>query len=398
MRKEKGFAWGIVLIAFGGIIFLAVAISFFAGSRDSSLVKGTGGAGGNGCILADQYFRDTTLSDNPEQVVAALVAKYSAAKDVTNNIKEILTEGKKRNINPVIPLAIWSGEQGFTHPEKAFGYGYKDSGTISGVTAWSAQLNGVYGAIDDAIQAKGNYIKKAPGADNAFTRLFFTYTTAMREAYLASGNTWDEEGVYQPDGSKPIKTRLAVIHLLTQNQLECSQNNTLLASTGANGCPVDQKIADATNGWGDVIKSHDYTTGTYPGHEGLDIMAPIGSNVYSVSAGTVVKADMLPEKENNYMTSRVWIEEKPGVFWYYTHLSRVTIQKGATVKAGDKLGESGTARVPHLHLGIANNPNGSTEPGYRWISNGGTWYYPYPFLKNIPCVKPPAASEVNYKG
>jgi len=237
MRNRPGIIAIIVIVAAAVSIIglVAMPILIVGDNLGGSLAKASG-VGGYGCFVADQYFGDTTAASNKENIITKLGQKYPEAKKNANYIREVLEKGEKEGINPLIPLAIWAGEQGFSNPEKAFGYGYTDSGIRGGVTNWNAQLNGVYGRIKDTVNVTGYYAK--PAGTNNFTRLFYNYTTAMRYVYENSGNSWDEEGRYK-DGSKPVKARLAVFRLVANHQITC-QTTTLIASArgGNDGVPL----------------------------------------------------------------------------------------------------------------------------------------------------------------
>ena len=203
-----------------GAVFAFGTIQFKSGSL--AKFDGSGGMG-NGCVLSDTGFKDTSLATNPEQTYNTLAAKYPAASQQKDKILQILSTGKDKGINPVVPLAIWNGEQGFKNPDDAFGYGNLDSGTLSGTQKWDYQLSHVYGAISDAINNTKNYTDNDPAIKdtNIFTRLFWHYTTAMKVVYTNSGNKWDENAEYT-DGSKPVKNRMGVVELLDPSQIVCA--------------------------------------------------------------------------------------------------------------------------------------------------------------------------------
>ncbi|MCR4277989.1 MAG: C39 family peptidase [Candidatus Berkelbacteria bacterium] len=233
---RRGNAIIAIVIAVLALIFFTFAIVYYAVfGQLFNMDKPTGGGTGLGCIVPDQYFTDTSLANNPDGVIARLGGRYPAAKTNETYIREVLSRGQQEGINPVIPLAIWAGEQGFANPEKAFGYGYRDSGTISGVTAWSAQLDGVYRSIKLAVSSKTPY--DSPEGTNNFTRLFYHYTTAMRNVYQKAGNSWNENTQYS-DGSYPVKNRLAVIRLLLPQQIECASTTLAGTNNGNDGVPL----------------------------------------------------------------------------------------------------------------------------------------------------------------
>jgi len=223
----------------------------------------------------------TSLADDPDAVVSRLSSRYKSAKVNEKYIREVLSRGKSEGINPAIPLAIWAGEQTFSSPEKAFGYGYRDSGTIRGVTEWAAQLNGVYRSIRSAIEGKAPY--DDPENTNTFTRLFYHYTTAMRVVYQKSGNSWDENVSYS-DNSFPVKNRLSVIRLLSPEQVECNATVLVSAATGNDGVPLF-KQGDARYG------SKPYASSTIKKSGCCTVSAAMVLSFYNITADPVSVSD-----------------------------------------------------------------------------------------------------------
>jgi murein DD-endopeptidase MepM/ murein hydrolase activator NlpD len=103
-------------------------------------------------------------------------------------------------------------------------------------------------------------------------------------------------------------------------------------------------------------------------HEGTDIFAPHGTELYAVERGVVsrVGTDVLGG-------TKLWLIGASGVRYYYAHLSGFAegITEGSVVEAGDVVGyvgNTGNARStpPHLHFEV--------HPG------GGMAVNPYPIL------------------
>ncbi len=94
-------------------------------------------------------------------------------------------------------------------------------------------------------------------------------------------------------------------------------------------------------------------------HQGLDIAAPHGKEVFSPSDGTVVFAGL----EGGYGNVIV-IDHGYGIKTRYGHLAKILVKSGAKVKRGEKIaavGNTGRSTGPHLHYevrvnGIPQNP------------------------------------------
>jgi hypothetical protein len=85
-------------------------------------------------------------------------------------------------------------------------------------------------------------------------------------------------------------------------------------------------------------------------HAGVDFPAPAGTPVFASQSGKVVLAEEL-----YYSGNTVVIDHGYGIYTMYCHLSKIGVQAGEAVKAGDEIGKVGaTGRVtgPHLHWGL----------------------------------------------
>lgn len=84
-------------------------------------------------------------------------------------------------------------------------------------------------------------------------------------------------------------------------------------------------------------------------HNGVDLAGELGDDVRAPAAGVVVEARHLTEPGNFVM-----LDHGSGIKTVYAHLSRITVRRGAWVRAGAKIGEIGTtgnSSGPHLHWG-----------------------------------------------
>jgi murein DD-endopeptidase MepM/ murein hydrolase activator NlpD len=101
-------------------------------------------------------------------------------------------------------------------------------------------------------------------------------------------------------------------------------------------------------------------------HGGLDLRAATGTPVVAAGPGTVALA-----RDLYYAGGTVIVDHGGGLFTIYAHLSRLDVEPGQELQAGDRVGLSGaTGRVtgPHLHWGakigsVPFDPRGLLDTG-----------------------------------
>lgn len=124
----------------------------------------------------------------------------------------------------------------------------------------------------------------------------------------------------------------------------------------------------------------------------IDVAMPIGTPLYAAGAGTVVEAIVDrrhcdPRNYPNYVQGcydagyggsgvRVRIAHPDGRRSYYQHMDSIegSIVKGASVRAGQRIGTSGNTGIsegPHLHYQEENSSGGLIDPG-SWIACHGS--------------------------
>jgi murein DD-endopeptidase MepM/ murein hydrolase activator NlpD len=111
-------------------------------------------------------------------------------------------------------------------------------------------------------------------------------------------------------------------------------------------------------------------------HQGIDLMAPLGTPVVAVSDGTLVAVGW-----NRLGGHRLWLRDTDGNYFYYAHLSAYAplARPGAKVHAGDVLGfvgNTGDAAGGPFHMHFEIHPAGRWAiPPFAyvtsWLNNAG---------------------------
>lgn len=117
-----------------------------------------------------------------------------------------------------------------------------------------------------------------------------------------------------------------------------------------------------TSGYG---KRNTGIKGASVNHKGIDIGCPIGTEVISVLAGTVVDTGY-----DTYRGYYIIVEHKGGVITIYQHgkANSFKARKGQTVEEGQVImlsGNSGVSSGPHLHFEV--KINGKNVNPKTWL-------------------------------
>ena len=98
-------------------------------------------------------------------------------------------------------------------------------------------------------------------------------------------------------------------------------------------------------------------------HEGIDVVAPIGTPILAPGAGVVVSA----KRETGYGNTVV-IDHGHGIITRYAHASRLLVRAGQRVQRGERIalvGNSGFSTSPHLHYEV--HVNGKPVNPMRYV-------------------------------
>jgi predicted flap endonuclease-1-like 5' DNA nuclease len=120
-----------------------------------------------------------------------------------------------------------------------------------------------------------------------------------------------------------------------------------------------------------------------PGHEGIDFMAPEGSELYAVANGLVsdIRLDGNADPNRKPYGNQVRFQHEDGYLSVYAHLSEVVLTRGQAVQAGQLIGlagNTGNSFGAHLHLSLKRQ--GATARG----DTG----YPHDLIDPTPYLMP----------
>lgn len=120
-----------------------------------------------------------------------------------------------------------------------------------------------------------------------------------------------------------------------------------------------------------------------PGHEGLDFVAPLGSEIYAVADGFV--SDIRLDGNSSPMQlpygNQVRVQHDDGYETIYAHLDQVVVVRGQWVRAGELIAladDTGNSTGSHLHLTL--KKKGTTQSGQTT--------YPHDIIDPTPLLNP----------
>lgn len=139
---------------------------------------------------------------------------------------------------------------------------------------------------------------------------------------------------------------------------EAEEVNKPVMSEARNIMPVEGEVSHPFSN-GELVKSE--TLGVWKTHDGCDILCPLGTDVKSMSAGTVTEI-----REDPLWGVMVIIEQNNGLTVEYCGLAKeLSVKTGQEVQEGAVIGKTSDTcqaeivQQPHLHLGV--------KQGGKWI-------------------------------
>lgn len=200
--------------------------------------------------------------------------------------------------------------------------------------------------------------------DRSALRLYHRESTALQSAAAGYGRRWvtapqgwEEPSEPEPAAETPTEEAEPTVVHMEYTGPELPDNATMdwyRLDLDALVRPVEGGWVSSTYGWRDHP-----VDGVNRFHQGVDLAVNTGTTVCAFAAGTV---DYIGESDiyGNYLQ----IRHENGVTSFYAHCSKLCVQKGQAVSAGEKVAESGATgntTGPHLHFelrkdGVLLNP------------------------------------------
>ena len=126
-----------------------------------------------------------------------------------------------------------------------------------------------------------------------------------------------------------------------------------------------------------------------PGHDGIDIRARQGTNIFAVADGTVTRVHLNPNNHNYGIHVR--IEHVDGYITTYAHLSKTSVFVDQRIESGTILGlagNTGNSFGPHLHLSLKKRGSDYHDWPYDLID-------PTPFLLTLMGWEKPVGAKID---
>jgi len=152
--------------------------------------------------------------------------------------------------------------------------------------------------------------------------------------FASLGLSWEFDAMDEPDDDSGLESR--PLHLRPETR------------------PLDASVLFALPAAGRIssrfgMRRHPIS-GVWKGHAGVDVAAPIGTEIRATGAGTVAHAGWV----GGYGKT-VIIDHGSGMTTLYAHMSVIHASRRQLVVAGDLIGEVGTtgrSTGPHVHYEV----------------------------------------------
>ncbi len=190
-----------------------------------------------------------------------------------------------------------------------------------------------------------------------------TVTPAKAASSAVTGVTLSPTGqMVMPDmtlaSQQPQKAFMDAVaaSIATISKSDIPKSGAIPESTGEMQAPLDHGYISSGFGY-----RRDPFNGTQKFHMGMDIAAPIGTEIHAADNGKVVFSG----QQRGYGNT-VIIEHSNGVRTRYAHAESLSVSVGDVVEAGQvvgKVGSTGRSTGPHLHFEVIGKDGQHLNPG-----------------------------------
>ncbi|MCL2698271.1 MAG: M23 family metallopeptidase [Oscillospiraceae bacterium] len=223
-----------------------------------------------------------------------------------------------------------------------------------------------FGDVRRALRGKGFVIALGLSVAAVGVSTYIAYNQAVSRIgglpdSLGTGEYVFEAPVNIPQTGVPIDESAPEVNFETAPIGEAAplpdaaeETNNPMRSRAPMVMPIEGEIGEPFSN-GELVRSN--TLGVWKTHDGIDISAPLGTPVMSMTNGTV----------NEVYADPLWgvcvvIDHGDGILGCYFGLDKnVTVSVGQEVSSGDVIGAVGNtaeieiAESPHLHFGVKKN-------------------------------------------
>lgn len=220
----------------------------------------------------------------------------------------------------------------------------------------------------DSHSGKALAVASAIGVAAVAVSLFAAYRSTVNRMVpvgnTVSENSWTFSNSTTSSSDVPVQNNVPGVPISSQStkpstpsEPAAEANKPIVAEIG-NIMPVNGEISHPFSS-GELVKSE--TLGVWKTHDGCDILCELGTDVRSMSDGTVKEI-----KDDPLMGVYVIVEQNNGLEVHYCGLAKeLNVKAGQQVRQGEIIGktsdtnQSEILQKPHLHLGV--------KQGKDWI-------------------------------
>lgn len=393
---------------FGSPLFLMVFVLFVVVLFSLGLFEGTSSSsGGISSSSGDKEcgftISTTSLSKSEYKEKLKEYAEIeSRAAEFYEHADNIYDYAKASGINPELVI-VRADVEGYSPGGSTNNYWGLGCGNEQGVEAcltYSSFKKGYEAFVDNISQyssltdmmtsyafigykwVKGNWIDGGCVYFDYIKEYYASTTEAQEskknaEEACAAGGTGISTTQYDQDAymmwqvnQKMPNSREKIFGLTDKNYLCSSVESSGIANGNfINPCPGASYVSS------NFGKRTSPTAGASTNHNGIDLAAATGTDVYAADGGTVVHAyDYNTGPRGKYID----IDHGNGIYTRYQHLNEVLVQVGQKVDQGQligKVGNTGVGTGPHLHFevlvgGLSSDANAVDPRNYVTFSFG----------------------------